>query len=76
MSRLGVWPAFGVAALLIGLVLAGAAAGWYGPLETCGADAAQVCVRWPAPAALLCWLLVVGLLAALLVWQAREWRRG
>ena len=74
MPRLGLTAALLAGLLGVGLVLVGAAAGWYGPLVTCGVDAAAVCVHWPAPLAALVWLGFLGTVAALAAWHLRTWR--
>jgi hypothetical protein len=60
----------------VALVLLGAAAGWYGPLVTCGVDGAAVCVAWPLPIAALVWLGFVGFFIGLGLWHLWSWRRG
>jgi hypothetical protein len=62
-----------IAALAV-LVLFGAWAGWYGPLVTCGADQATVCVAWPRPVSGLVWLGFVLLLLGLAGLQVALWR--
>jgi len=74
LPHAGLTVALLIGLLGVGLVLAGAAAGWSGPLVTCGVDAAAVCVRWPAPVAALVWLGFLGVVAALAAWHLRAWR--
>src|SRR6266568_5830392 len=72
LSRL--LPMGGVAIALAGVVIA-AFTGWLGPLATCGADGAAVCMHWPGFAAAATWLAFMSVIAALVVFQARDWRR-
>ena len=65
---------FGVAAALLGVVLAGAYLGAYGPLVTCGADAAKVCVAWPGLVSGAVWALFLVFFIGLTIWQVRAWR--
>jgi hypothetical protein len=58
------------------VVLAGAFLGWSGPLVTCGADAARLCVQWPTPAPTLVWLAFLAFVALLAAWQVMQWRDG
>ena len=75
MRSVSAWWVIGpVALVLAGLMLA-AFEGWLGPLVVCGADAAPVCVAWPAAAEWGMWLLFLGFFVGLAVWQVREWRR-
>jgi hypothetical protein len=67
------WWAIGVAALLLAALFAAASAGWLGPLVTCGADGAPVCMAWPGVASAATWLIFVGTLAVLGGFQARRW---
>ena len=68
------WPLAGVGIGLAGILVA-AFAGWLGPLLICGTDGAAVCMRWPAPAAAATWLAFMGVITALMMLQARDWRR-
>jgi hypothetical protein len=68
------WIIVPVAVVLGGLLLAGFE-GWLGPLVVCGADAAPVCIAWPAAASAAVWLVFLGFFAGLAIWQVREWRR-
>jgi hypothetical protein len=68
------WPLGGVTLVLAWLLFA-AFAGWLGPLTTCGADGAPVCMRWPGVAAGATWLTFIGVMAGLVLLQARDWRR-
>ncbi len=70
--RLG-WV-FGAASALLALVLAGAYLGVYGPLVTCGADAASVCVAWPGLVSGAVWVLFLVFSIGLTIWQVRAWR--
>ena len=65
-----------VALAVVLAILVGGAVGAFGPLVTCGADGAAVCVAWPGLASLATWLLFVGFFAALGAWQVRAWRRS
>ena len=56
-------------------VLVGAYFGAYGPLVTCGADGAAVCVGWPGVVSGAIWVLFVALFVGLGVWQVRIGRR-
>jgi hypothetical protein len=69
------WILLGVGALAIVLALGGAALGWYGPLVTCGADEAQLCVAWPRPISAAVWLAWIVLLVALAAWHVAIARR-
>ena len=60
--------------LALAAVFAGAASGRLGPLQACGADGANVCIAWPGIASAVMWLSFVVIIAALAVWQARDWR--
>ncbi len=57
-------------------IVVGAWLGLYGPLHTCGADAAAVCVAWPAALSVATWLLFCAFFIALGAWQIRQWRRS
>src|SRR5438132_5818782 len=72
--RLSPWWTLGGGGLALAAVFAAAYTGSLGPLVTCGADGARVCVIWPAVASAATWLLFVGLIAGLAVVQARDWR--
>jgi hypothetical protein len=73
MKRSAWWLLAGLALLLAGVLVAGFE-GWLGPLVTCGVDRAAVCVAWPGAVSLTVWLIFIGTLGALAVWQARDWR--
>jgi hypothetical protein len=64
----------GVAVVLTSVLLAGYA-GWLGPLETCGADGATVCVGWPGIASVVTWSAFMALLVGLVVIQIRDRRQ-
>jgi hypothetical protein len=64
----------GALAALVALVLAGAYVGAYGPLVSCGADAAKVCVAWPALVNGAVWVLFLVFFICLTIWQVRAWR--
>jgi hypothetical protein len=68
-----VWLVGCVSIALVAVLIA-ASAGWLGPLVTCGADGAAVCMRWPGLVAGATWAAFTGLIAALAVVQARDWR--
>jgi hypothetical protein len=68
------WWFLGSLTLALALVLVAGYAGWLGPLVTCGADAATVCIAWPGVASAATWIVFLGTLAWLAVWQARDWR--
>ena len=68
------WWILGSLALALAVVLAAGYAGWLGPLVTCGADGATVCIAWPGVASAVTWLIFIGTLACLVAWQARDWR--
>ena len=72
--RLSPWWTLGGGGLALAAVFAAAYTGSLGPLVTCGADGARVCVSWPAVASAATWLLFVGLIAGLALVQARDWR--
>jgi hypothetical protein len=67
------WWAIGVVAMSLVVVLSAASAGWLGPLTTCGADGAAVCMAWPGAASAATWLIFLGTIVALGVLQARRW---
>jgi len=69
------WWALGGVAFPLGLLLLAAATGWLGPLVTCGADGATVCMAWPLVAASTTWLAFIGIIVALVILQARDWRQ-
>lgn len=75
MRRLSAWWIIGPVGLVLGMLLLAALEGWLGPLVVCGADAAPVCVAWPAAAGWGMWLLFLGFFVGLAAWQVREWRR-
>ena len=72
--RLSPWLPLAGGALLLTVVLIAAYAGWLGPLATCGADGAQVCIVWPGVASAVSWLAFLGIIAGLTIAQARHWR--
>ncbi len=75
MPRLSAWWIIAPTAAVLAILLLAAFEGWLGPLVVCGADAAPVCVAWPAAASWGMWLLFLGFFVGLAVWQVREWRR-
>jgi hypothetical protein len=75
MPRLSAWWIITPAGVLLATILVAAFEGWFGPLVVCGADAAPVCVAWPAAASWGMWLLFLAFFVGLAVWQVREWRR-
>ena len=69
------WAILGLAAgVLVGLLVA-ASQGWLGPLVACGAEAAPVCVAWPAVVSATVWVLFLAFCVGLAAWQVTEWRR-
>ena len=68
------WWILGSLTLALGGVLVAGYAGWLGPLTTCGADGATVCIVWPGVASAVTWLVFLGTLACLAAWQAQDWR--
>jgi hypothetical protein len=68
------WLGLAVLGACIVLVLVGAYLGWYGPLVTCGADAAPLCVHWPGPASAAVWLAFLAFVLLLAAWQVAHWR--
>ena len=71
--RLG-WLILGLGIVIA--ILVGAALGAYGPLVTCGADQAALCVAWPGLVSGATWLVFVAFFVGLAAWQVREWRRS
>ncbi|HLZ30378.1 MAG TPA: hypothetical protein VKV73_23910 [Chloroflexota bacterium] len=68
------WCILGSLTLALGGILVAGYAGWLGPLATCGADGATVCIVWPGAASAATWAIFLGTLAGLAAWQARDWR--
>ena len=75
MRRVSPWLVIVPVALVLVTLLVAAFEGWLGPLVVCGADAAPVCIAWPAAASWAMWLVFLGFFAGLATWQVREWRR-
>ena len=75
MRRGSAWWIIGPLAVALAALLLAGFQGWLGPLVTCGADGAAVCVAWPVPASAAVWLLFLAFFGGLAAWQAREWRR-
>jgi hypothetical protein len=66
------WAIVGAGLALVGVVLAVAAVGGFGPLLACGVDGWAVCVAWPWPISALVWLAFLGGIVALVAWHVRE----
>lgn len=58
---------------VVSAVLAAGSQGAFGPLAVCGADAATLCIAWPGIVDWTIWLMFMGTLVGLAVWQARHW---
>jgi len=72
--HLSPWWLLGGAGLVLTAVLAAAYVGGLGPLVTCGADGATVCIAWPGLASAVTWITFVGILVVLAMRQSSDWR--
>jgi membrane protein implicated in regulation of membrane protease activity len=75
MSRGREWWILGAILLFLGVALAGAARGWFGPLLVCGADGVAVCVAWPGVVSATVWALYILFFLGIAGWQIMMWRR-
>jgi hypothetical protein len=69
------WLALGGAGVALAAVLIAAYSGALGPLATCGADGAPVCIAWAGAASVATWLVFLGIIAGLIVTQSADWRQ-
>jgi hypothetical protein len=70
------WWLVGGASALVVAILAGAYLGIFGPLVTCGADGAAVCVGWPGVVSAAAWGAFVAYVVGLGAWQIWAWLRS
>lgn len=68
------WLLIATVSVALSFLFAAGFLGRLGPLVTCGADGAAVCVAWPAPASVALYMVFLGAIAALGAWQSAQWR--
>ncbi|HEV7665135.1 MAG TPA: hypothetical protein VGQ62_16510, partial [Chloroflexota bacterium] len=74
VGRRATWPILGLGMVGLAAVLGAAASGLFGPLVTCGADQATLCIAWPAYLSAAVWLTFIASIVALAWTQAHAWQ--